>query len=51
MIQIMPNCEDYTPNENRNKTCRNQKWCKLINEDNCYEYKERKTKNELRKKH
>ena len=37
-MQDIYKCSNYTPNDNLNKTCNNQKRCILIEEQTCYEY-------------
>lgn len=41
-IQTPYKCNNYTPNDNMNKTCQSGSRCVLISDnDNCYQFKER----------
>lgn len=39
-IQIPNNCIFYNRHENMNKTCKNEKMCKIYHDEICEEYKE-----------
>ena len=37
-IQTPYKCNNYTKNDNLNKTCKNSSRCELIDNDNCYQF-------------
>lgn len=39
-MQNLYNCIFFRHNENMNKTCRNEKMCKIYHDEICEEYKE-----------
>ena len=41
MIQNIFKCVKFTPNENLNKTCNNEKRCVIYNQELCYNYTEK----------
>ena len=41
-MQNLYNCIFFRHNENMNKTCRNEKMCKIYHDEVCSEYKEKK---------
>lgn len=43
MYQNIFKCKHYTPNENMNKTCKNEKMCKIYYGEECKKYKEKQS--------
>lgn len=44
-MQNLYKCINYTQNENMNKTCQNNKMCKIYHDEVCEEYKEKEDEN------
>ena len=40
-MQNIYKCESYTNNENMNRSCKNEKMCKIYYNEECKEYKEK----------